>query len=130
MARTFGRFPTYGEIREYYTRDDVLDFINDAAGVRKVILSFKEEPSVYNEGESPGLEPAGVNGLKEHIAEEFARMLPEQIYPYDRPLQAYPSLHFSTKGAENGEWDFIMEADCPGWRRSFVDVRGSMNSDR
>ena len=122
MARTYGRYPTYREAIEYYTRDDVLDFINDAAGVRKVILSFKEEPSIYSEGESPGLEAAGVEILKEHIIEEFARMLPERFYPYDKPLQAYPSFHFGTKGMKDGEWDFIMEADCPGWRRSCCSI--------
>jgi len=126
MALTFGRSPTYNEIKEYYTRDDLLEFIDDATAVRKVILSFKDEPSIYSEGESQPLESAGIDNLREHIMREFARMLPEQIYPYERPLQAYPSLHFFTKGEEGEPWDFVLEADCPGWRRSFADVRGAI----
>jgi HEAT repeat protein len=126
MALTFGRFPTYNEVKEYYTRDDILEFVNDAAAVRSVVLSFKEEPSIHNEGESPPFGSANIDELRQHIMEEFARMLPEHVYPCEKPLQAYPSLHFLTKGEEGEPWDFIMEADCPGWRRSFVDVRGAI----
>lgn len=124
MKLTFGRSPTYGEIKQYYTRNDILEFISDAAAARKVILSFKDEPTIYNEGESPAISSANISTLREHINAEFARMLPEQTHSFEDPLQAYPSFHFMTKGEEGDPWDFIMEADCPGWRRSFVDVRG------
>jgi HEAT repeat protein len=124
MKLTFGRFPTYREVKEYYTRDGVLEFIRDAAAVRKVVFSFKEEPSIYNEGESPRIEPLSIDELKEHLTQKFARALPERVYPDDKPLRVYPSFHFLTKAEDEEPWDFVMEADCPGWRRSFVDVRG------
>ena len=126
MELTFGRYPTYEETIEYYTRNDVLEFINDAAAVRKVVFTFRDEPSVNNEGDSPPLESPGIDGLREHLIEKFAGALPEKIYPREIPLQAYPSFHFLTKTAKGQPWDFIMEADCPGWRRSFVDVRGAV----
>lgn len=49
MTLIFGRSPTYSEIKEYYTRDDILEFIDDATAVRKVILSFRDEPSVLTQ---------------------------------------------------------------------------------
>ncbi len=126
MKLTFGRFPTYHEVKEYYARDDILEFICDAAAVRKVIFSFKEEPSIYNEGETPPIESTNIYELKERLIQKFAQALSESIYPYEKPLTAYPSFHFITKVEEEKPWDFVMEADCQGWRRSFVDVRGAV----
>lgn len=126
MRLTYGRHPTYDEIKSYYTRNDVLEFINDAAGVRKIVLSFRDEPSIRNERGTPPLKQMGVDALREYLLAEFTRVLPESDYPGDEALNAYPSFHFLTKGVEGESGDFIMEADCPGWRRSFVDVRGAV----
>jgi hypothetical protein len=49
MKLTFGKYPTRYEMQEYYTRDDVLEYICDASGIRRVTLSFKDEPSIYSE---------------------------------------------------------------------------------
>jgi HEAT repeat protein len=126
MNLTFGRYPTRREIEEYYTRDDVLEYVCDASGVRKVILSFKDEPSIYSEGETPPIAVKNTDELKEYLLQRFFQYLPENTYPYDKPLGAYPSFHFITRGSGNEPWDFVMEADCHGWRKSFVDVRGAV----
>ena len=123
--RTFGRMPTLAEVKEYYARDDVLRFISDAAAIRDVVLSFKQEPSIHNEGETPPVKLTDVDELREYLVQEFSKELPERTYSPDEPIRAYPSFHFFTKGGDGAPWDFIMEADCPGWRRSFVDVRGA-----
>jgi HEAT repeat protein len=124
--RTFGRQPKLEEVKEYYARDDVLSFISDALPRREVVLSFKEEPSIYSEGKTSPIRLTNVDELREYLIQRFSKALPEKIYPPDKPLRAYPSFHFFTKGGEKELWDFVMEADCPGWRRSFVDVRGAV----
>jgi len=126
MNLTFGRYPTRREIEEYYSRDDVLEYVCDASGVRKVILSFKDEPSIYSEGETPPIAVKNTDELKEYLLQRFFQYLPENTYPYDKPLGAYPSFHFITRSSGNEPWDFVMEADCHGWRKSFVDVRGAV----
>lgn len=126
MKLTFGRYPTRYEMQEYYTRDDVLEYISDASSVRKVVLSFKDEPSIYSEGGTPPLTIGKADELKSYLLQEFSLHFPEDAYPYDKPLGVYPSFHFITKGNEGEPWDFIMEADCQGWRRSFTDVRGAV----
>jgi hypothetical protein len=118
--------PTLGEVREYYARDDVLGFICDAAAVRKVVLSFKQEPSIRNEGEIPPVKLTDVDELREYLMQRFSKEPPEETYSPEESLRAYPSFHFFTKGGDGAPWDFIMEADCPGWRRSFADVRGAV----
>jgi len=45
QARTYGRRPTLGEAKEYYARQDVLEFLSYACKKRKVFFSFKAEPS-------------------------------------------------------------------------------------
>ena len=43
----------------------------------------------------------------------------------ERP-NVYPSFHGMTSKGNDAIGDFVMEADCRGWRRSFVDVRGAI----
>lgn len=124
MRLTFGRYPTRYEMEEYYTREDILEYIYDASSVRKVILSFKDEPSIYSEGQATPINVENTNELRDYLRQRFSQFLPDSFYPYDKPLSAYPSFHFITKGNEGESWDFIMEADCLGWRKSFVDIRG------
>ena len=126
MKLTFGRYPTRREVEEYYTRDDILDYICDASKVRSVVLSFRDEPSIHNEGKSSTIAIENSEELQEYLLQRFARNLPERLYHYEKPLGAYPSFHFITKGKKGEPWDFVMEADCHGWRKSFVDVRGAV----
>jgi HEAT repeat protein len=126
MNLTFGRYPIHREIEEYYTRDDILEYIFDASCVRNVVLSFKDEPSIHNEGQTSPITVKNSDELREYLLQSFSQHLPENSNPYDMPLRAYPSFHFITRSSGNEPWDFVMEADCHGWRRSFVDVRGAV----
>ena len=71
MKLTYGRHPTYREVAEYYTRDDVLDYICDASKARGVILSFKDEPSIYSEGKSPTINVENADELKEYLVQKL-----------------------------------------------------------
>jgi len=41
--RTFGRRPTLGEMKEYYTREDVLDFLYDECQARNIQIAFRKK---------------------------------------------------------------------------------------
>ena len=124
LLKTYGRNPTLGEVKKYYAREDVLTFLDYACKKRKVILSFKEEPSLGSEANTPPLEPGNTEHLNQIIAQKIqGNMLGTAD---DARLHVYPSFHGMT--AKDGDTisDFVMEADCQGWRRSFVDVRGAI----
>ena len=123
--RTYGRNPTLAEVKEYYAREDVLTFLNHACGKRKVIFSFKDEPSLGSEARTEPLEPLDITHLRQIITariEENMRGMADDARPY-----AYPSFHGMTSKDGDVIGDFVMEADCQGWRRSFVDVRGMIH---
>jgi len=124
QAKTYGRNPTLGEVKEYYAREDVLTFLNSVCKKRKVIFSFKDEPSLYSEAGTPALEPQNIEHLHQIIREGIEKNMPNTADD-ERP-SAYPSFHGMT--AKDGDVisDFVMEADLHGWRRSFVDVRGAV----
>ena len=122
---TYGRNPTFAEIKEYYAREDVLSFLYDMCHRREVILSFKEEPSWRAEHNSPRLKPANVAELNQIIVDSIASEM-SGITDTTRPM-VYPSFHApidDDSGKAIG--DFAIEADCEGWRRSFADVRSAI----
>ena len=124
QIRTYGRNPTLGEVKEYYAREDVLTFLNYACKKRKVIFSFKDEPSLRSEANTPALEPRDTVHLHQIITEGIEgnmRGVEDDMRP-----SAYPSFHGMTSKDGDLISDFVMEADCHGWRRSFVDVRGAI----
>jgi HEAT repeat protein len=122
--RTYGRNPTLGEVKEYYAREDVLTFLNYTCKKRKVIFSFKDEPSLKTEANTPPLEPRNIAHLHQIITEGIEEKM-QGIADDARP-SAYPSFHGMTSKDGDVISDFVMEADCHGWRRSFVDVRGAI----
>jgi len=123
-SKTYGRNPTLGEVKEYYAREDVLAFLNYACEKRKVIFSFKDEPSLGSERSTPPLAPRNTEHLHQIITEAIEKNM-EGMADDARPY-AYPSFHSMTSKDGDVLSDFVMEADCQGWRRSFVDVRGAI----
>jgi len=124
MIRTYGRRPTLAEVKEYYSRKDVATFLNYACKKRKVKFSFKDEPSLSSESGNPPLQPRNVEHLHQIIMERIEENIRGRAD--DARLRAYPSFHGLTKKDGDMIGDFVMEADCEGWRRSFVDVRGAI----
>lgn len=123
-VRTYGRRPTLGEVKEYYSREDVLEFLSYSCRKRKVSLSFRAEPSFNSESGAPPLEPESVGHLHQIVAEGMEanlRGMADDVRP-----SVYPSFHGMTSKDGDVISDFVMEADCQGWRRSFVDVRGAI----
>ena len=123
-SKTYGRNPTLGEVKEYYAREDVLAFLDYACKKRKVIFSFKDEPSLGSERNTPPLASRDTEHLHRIISEAIEKNM-EGMADDARP-HAYPSFHGMTSKDGDVISDFVMEADCQGWRRSFVDVRGAI----
>jgi len=124
QVRTYGRRPTLGEVKEYYAREDVLEFFNYACEKRKVFFSFRAEPSLKSESGAPPLEPENAEHLHQIITERIEKNM--RGMGHDVRPSAYPSFHGMTSKDGDVMTDFVMEADCQGWRRSFVDVRGAI----
>jgi len=120
--KTYGRYPSLGEVKEYYSRKDITEFLYYACKKRKVILSFRDEPSPNSEAKTPPLKPENIEELHQIIMDGIAAHF--QGIPDNERLSAYPSFHGWTAKDGDVTGDFVLEADCNGWRRSFVDVRG------
>jgi len=117
--------PTLGEVKEYYGRKDVLTFLNYVCQKRKVVFSFRAEPNLKKEAGNPPLAPRNIEHLH-HITVAGIEENMQNTADDARP-RAYPSFHGLTSKNSGGiGCDFVMEADCKGWRRSFVDVRGAI----
>lgn len=126
-TRTFGRFPTLGEMKEYYARDDILSFLYDECQMRNVDIAFSRKRWP--------IEPESKNHLKEIIDQTIKRRV-ERVYKKnsegtidDVRLNKfdYISFHSRTTIASNGKirgFDTIFEADKQGWRRAFEDIVG------
>lgn len=123
MLKTFGRNPTLAEVKWYYTREDILAFIHYACKKRNVTFSFRDEPNLKSESGNV-IDPQSPAHLRDIIVEGIAANI--QGIADEGRLQAYPSFHSLTSKDGDAIGDFVMEADCHGWRRSFVDVRGAI----
>ena len=137
-TKTLGRRPTFGEVLDYYTRDDFLQFLLDTCRTRLVVMIISQhrhwEP---NWGEDI-VRVEDKARLKQCILDKLLQNLPE-VHPGDR-LSHYPSFHQSigkwpdrmeeaideanrsTKMTSSVKQDCIFETDLPTWRESFRDV--------
>jgi len=125
QPKTFGRFPTLGEMKEYYERDDVLSFLYDECQMRNIEIAFRRERWPIN--------PQSKTDLREIIEKEIEKI--ERAYKgaFD-PIDSirlkkcdYLSFHFRTSitsGEKLVGFDTIFEADVQGWRRAFEDLSG------
>ena len=125
-AKTFGRFPTLGEMKEYYARDDILSFIYNECQMRNVDIA-------HNRKRWP-IEPESKDHLRQ-IIEKATKDKIERAYrnttgPIDDVRLKkfeYISFHSRTTISSGGKltgFDTIFEADAQGWRRAFEDLVG------
>jgi len=126
VTRTFGRFPTLGEMREYYARDDVLCFLYDECQMRNIDIAFRKKRWP--------IEPTSKSHLREIIEKTIKSKIERAHKNSTDPIDSirlgksdYLSFHFRTSitsGEELTGFDTIFEADMQGWRRSFEDLCG------
>ncbi|MBI1929627.1 HEAT repeat domain-containing protein [Candidatus Poribacteria bacterium] len=125
QIRTLGRFPTLGEMKAYYARDDVLSFLYDECQMRNIEIAFRRERWPIN--------PKSKTDLRAIIEKEIEKI--ERAYRgASDPIDSirlnkcdYLSFHFRTS-ITSGEkligFDTIFESDVPGWRPAFEDLSG------
>jgi len=127
--RTFGRYPTLGEMKEYYAREDVLDFLYDECQARNIDIAFR--------GKRWPINPQS----KAELAEIIEKMIENKIEPAyagveikdfdDIRLETSDYLSFHShasiiSGDKLTGFDIIFEKDRQGWRRCFEPLIGTI----
>jgi HEAT repeat protein len=126
VARTLGRSPTLGEMREYYARDDVLCFLYDECQMRNIDIAFRKKRWPIKPTSKAHLREI----IEKTIESKIGRAHKNSTDPVDSirlGKSDYLSFHFRTSitsGEELTGFDTIFEADMQGWRRSFEDLCG------
>ena len=119
---TFGRFPTLGEMKEYYARDDVVSFLYDECRMRNVEIAYNRKRWPIRPTSKDHLRRIIEQTAKDKIGRAY-RKSPGPIDDVRLKKFEYISFHFRTTVASGG-FDIIFEADIQGWRRAFEDLVG------
>jgi len=124
-TKTFGRWPTLGEMKEYYSRDDVLSFIYDECRIRNVDIAFRAKRIGINPKSKAELRAIIEKDITDKIEKAYQDVTPvddARLKKHD-----YLSFHSQTSIASDGKlvgFDVIFEADVQGWRKAFEDLYG------
>ena len=121
--KTLGQKPTLGETLEYYDREDVRSFIYRACLKRKISMFFAAEMRWTESLRDNFLTLESPEHLRDTIVSIFADSM--SGLAEDEPLKFYPSFHTTVDMLDDYK-DFVLEADCRGWRKSFDDLYGAL----
>jgi len=121
---TLGRYPTFGEVLDYYARDDFLDFLLRVSSLRQVLLIVPKtphwEPRAERDAIAAGSRAELRDRVRGRILSEHAGVSEEARLPF------YPSFHQSLERyPQEGHArrrDSVLEADLSTWRASFQDM--------
>ena len=125
---TLGRHPTLQEVCDYYSRDDILTFLQRTCAVRKVALVIPSKNHWEPDWEGGRVPETGLADLREFVLGRIRRQL-AGVAADERPPY-YPSFHQSVDHWPEGQvgrakavgCDGVCEADLPTWRLAFQDV--------
>jgi HEAT repeat protein len=125
---TYGRYPTLGEVTEYYRREDVLTAILRTCGTHDVVLVIPTRRHWEPDWERDRVRVSSRSQLREFLLGRIAGQL-GHLAPNERP-PFYPSLHQRLErrsasavgeGSRLGT-DGVLESDLPTWREAFRDL--------
>ncbi|MBT4823081.1 MAG: hypothetical protein HN742_01005 [Lentisphaerae bacterium] len=127
VITSIGRHPSLGTVRAYYSRDDVLTFLQRTSACRKVWFVIPSAAYWQTHGRDR-VPHASVGELREFVLERINTAFPE-LTDDDR-LPFYPSFHQSVEHWPSGDvekgsslgCDGVCEADLPTWGLAFRDV--------
>ncbi len=122
-TRTLGLKPTLAETLEYYDREDVSSFIYQACLKRKICMFFASEMHWSESWKENFLTLESPEHLKDTIIAKIRNSTVDLAE--DHPMRFYPSFHEAADMLGDYK-DFVLEADCRGWRRSFDDLYGAL----
>lgn len=131
--KTLGCRPTFGEVLEYYTCSDFLEFLLATCLTRRVVMIIPTQLHWEPDWSVDLLRPQSRDHLWDIIQTAISERFPEAD-PGEK-LDYYPSFHQSLSRWHRGAvgvsdpvgQDFAMEADLAGWRASFDDLRKARN---
>jgi len=124
--RTYGRLPTFGEMKEYYGREDVLDFLYDECQIRNIDIAFRRKRWPIKPTSKSHLKEIIDKTIKSRIEKAY-KNVPDAIDTIRLEKFDYLSFHSRTSitsGRKLTGFDMTFEADMQGWRRSFEDLCG------
>jgi len=122
-TKTLGVKPTFAETLEYYDREDVSSFIYRACLNRKICMFFAAEMRWSESWRQKFLTLESPEHLEDTIVTKFRNSLEDLAE--DQPMKFYPSFHEAADMLGDYK-DFVLEADCRGWRKSFDDLYGAL----
>lgn len=125
---TYGRCPSLGEVRAYYTRPDFLDFLLRTCAMRSVHLIIPTAKH-WNPGDADRITGNSCEELRDIMLARIAAAYPDTRE--DEQLPFYPSFHQGIERWASGMVDLVpatghdavAEADLSTWREAFLDVR-------
>ena len=111
---TMGRWPTLGELIEYYSRDDICAVIYYQSKRWKILMGLRDNESPF--------EPTSESGTREEIVRTL-REVAKEVKETER-LWRYPTMHIKNDRGEaaNPRYNFMVETDPVGWREAFFDI--------
>lgn len=122
-TKTLGLKPTLAETLEYYDREDVSSFIYQACLKRRICMFFAAEMHWSGSWRENFLTLESPEHLRDTIVTKFRNSLEDLAE--DQPMRFYPSFHEAADMLDDYK-DFVLEADCRGWRKSFDDLYGAL----
>jgi len=113
-----GRWPTKGELIEYYSRDDICAVIYYQSKRWKILMEF---------GTQDLLEPTSERDAREKIIQklcDFAKDVKET-----ERLNRYPTMHILGDRGRGADvrYDLMLEDDPPSWSQAFYDMAKSLD---
>ena len=108
--RTMGRFPTVGEMFEYYSRDDISAVMYYQAKRWRILMNFAGNYI---------LEPTSERDTRDKILDQL-RTLTSGLRE-DEHLPDYPTMHMLSDRGEGAEvrYDLMTEDDPTSWKQAF-----------
>ncbi|MBC8230885.1 hypothetical protein H8E77_15145 [bacterium] len=133
--RTFGRRPTLGEMKEYYEREDVLDFLYAECQARNIQLAFRRKRWSINPQSKAHLRELIDDTIRNKIEAAYSGIETEffpknSVSGFDKiRLEECDYLSFHSVSIIKIEdrktgFDLVYEADQSGWRSSFEALSG------
>ena len=132
LVQTYGRYPTLGEMKEYYQRSDVLDFLWEECQLRNVSMALDAKTWDIEPQSRDALRRLIDQAIRERIEARNRKRAAQEGVPVDQlRLKLYEYLSFHTsevlrRGGKALGFDMIFEPDLVGWRRSFEELTGVM----
>jgi len=113
-------------MKEYYAREDVLDFLYDECQVRNIDIAFRRKRWPIHPTSKAHLKEIIDTTIKSKIEHAYKNASDsiENTRPEKFDYLSFHSRTSITSGKKLTGFDMIFEADMQGWRRAFEDLCG------